>query len=191
MGQYSIDDALHVLDDYKNDDIPISVSIRKKVKLLLSSYFLNPILIISDKVKKFFGTTFGEKIKRGLPLYGCCYDLDDSQDENVESQSTKEATLGSASDNESTNIDDSFGEFRTDDCFEGLQKYLTEQETVNTKILFDDVQDYRNIFSNLIKEEAEYDQKTARAQEKYKIPASCTVISVQKREWSVRNVEWC
>ncbi|KII69177.1 Regulator of nonsense transcripts 1 [Thelohanellus kitauei] len=78
--------------------------------------------------------------------------------------------------------DNSIKEWTIDYCYEELGKYIADQETVTTKILFDDLQDYKKTFSRLIKEEAKYEQKMAEIQETYEIPFKCKVISYEERK---------
>ncbi|KII69186.1 hypothetical protein RF11_08883 [Thelohanellus kitauei] len=124
---------------------------------------------------------FIEQFKTIYVNFGSYHNFNNFQFEKVESQSLIENTLDLASDAEITIKDDAIKEWKIDYCLEELGKYIIEHETVNTKIQFNDVADYKNTFSSLIKEEAEYEQETARVQEKSKILFSCTIKSRENR----------
>ncbi|KII69184.1 Regulator of nonsense transcripts 1 [Thelohanellus kitauei] len=158
----------------------------EKIKCsVLYQYTLSTNLSFERKIGTWWSLSvfevFFEEFKTiylNLGDYSCFVD---TKVEHVENQPLIDDILGSASEIESYNGEDSIKESTNNDYFEELHKYLAEQEILKTKIRFKDVQDYKKTFLSLIKDEAEYQQISSEVQETFSGTFSCTVISHHKR----------
>ncbi|KII63208.1 Regulator of nonsense transcripts 1 [Thelohanellus kitauei] len=127
---------------------------------------------------------------KALCLYlGYCYEFNYSKVKNATSQQAIETVVGSVAENASNEKDESYWKWTDEDYFEILRKYLSNQDTVDAKVRFDDILDYERTFTGLMKDEAEYQQITSDVQQIYMTPFSCSVISYEKQSIVLKSNE--